>query len=73
LGLPRRSETGGLFITHHQGAAPPTQDCQMTSVGLFAGRGDVVLSMVLALLFGAWAGWQLRGLWGGLCKAKAPC
>lgn len=35
----------------------------MTTVGLFAGRGDVILSMGLALLFGCWAGWQLRGLW----------
>ncbi len=35
----------------------------MTSVGLFAGRGDVILSMGLALLFGCWAGWQMRGLW----------
>lgn len=35
----------------------------MTAVGLFAGRGDVVLAMGLALLVGAWAGWQLRGLW----------
>lgn len=35
----------------------------MTGIGLFAGRGDVVLSMGLALLFGCWAGWQLRGVW----------
>lgn len=35
----------------------------MTAVGLFAGRGDVILSMGLALLFGCWAGWQVRGLW----------
>jgi hypothetical protein len=30
---------------------------------MFAGRGDVVLAMGLALLFGLWAGWQVRGLW----------
>ena len=34
----------------------------MTAVGLFAGRGDVILAMGLALLVGVWAGWQLRGL-----------
>ncbi|MEO8298774.1 MAG: hypothetical protein ABI574_13305 [Burkholderiales bacterium] len=32
-------------------------------IGLFAGRGDVVLSMGLALLFGCWAGWKFHGLW----------
>jgi hypothetical protein len=34
----------------------------VTAVGLFAGRGDVVLAMGLALLVGIWAGWQLRRL-----------
>lgn len=34
----------------------------MTAVGLFAGRGDIVLAMGLALLVGLWIGWQLRGL-----------
>ena len=34
----------------------------MTAVGLFAGRGDVILAMGLALIVGAWVGWQLRGL-----------
>jgi len=34
----------------------------MTAVGLFAGRGDVVLAMGLALLVGVWIGWKLRGL-----------
>ncbi len=32
----------------------------MNAVGIFAGRGDVILSMGLALVFGVWAGWQLR-------------
>jgi len=32
----------------------------MTAVGLFAGRGDVILAMGLALLVGVWLGWQLR-------------
>lgn len=35
----------------------------MTAVGLFAGRGDVVLAMGLALLVGCWVGWQARCLW----------
>lgn len=35
----------------------------MSTVGIFAGRGDVILAMGLALLVGGWAGWQLRGLW----------
>ena len=29
-------------------------------MGLFAGRGDVVLAMGLALLVGVWIGWQGR-------------
>lgn len=32
----------------------------MTAVGLFAGRGDVVVGMGLALLVGIWVGWQLH-------------
>jgi len=34
----------------------------MTAVGLFAGRGDVVLAMGLAVLVGMWAGYQLHKL-----------
>jgi len=34
----------------------------MTAVGMFAGRGDVVLAMGLALVFGFWAGYQLAKL-----------
>lgn len=33
----------------------------MTAVGLFAGRGDVILAMGLALLVGCWIGWRIRG------------
>lgn len=29
-------------------------------MGLFAGRGDVILAMGLALLIGVWIGWQAR-------------
>ena len=32
----------------------------MTSMGIFAGRGDVVLAMVLAMLVGAYIGYQAR-------------
>lgn len=35
----------------------------MTAVGLFAGRGDVILAMGLALLVGVWAGWTLCRGW----------
>lgn len=31
-------------------------------MGLFAGRGDVVLAMGLAFLVGGWAGWQCNRL-----------
>jgi hypothetical protein len=34
----------------------------MGGVGLFAGRGDVILSMMLALTFGFWLGWQAKAL-----------
>ena len=34
----------------------------MTTVGIFAGRGDVVLSMMMALSFGVFIGWFARGL-----------
>lgn len=32
----------------------------MNTIGVFAGRGDVILAMGLALLVGAWAGWQAQ-------------
>lgn len=32
----------------------------MNAVGIFAGRGDVILAMGLALIVGMWLGWQLR-------------
>jgi cytochrome oxidase assembly protein ShyY1 len=34
----------------------------MTAVGIFAGRGDVILAMGLALIVGVWLGWQLKRL-----------
>lgn len=34
----------------------------MTTVGLFAGRGDVVLAIGLGMLVGGWVGWRLRGV-----------
>lgn len=32
----------------------------MNTVGIFAGRGDVVLAMGLALVIGVWVGWQIH-------------
>ncbi len=32
----------------------------MNAVGIFAGRGDVLVAMALALIIGIWIGWQLR-------------
>lgn len=36
----------------------------MNTIGVFAGRGDVVLAMVLALVLGVIIGWQFRKLIG---------
>ncbi len=43
-------------------AIPPAQSSrrEMTSVGIFAGRGDVIVAIGLALIVGIWIGWQLR-------------
>lgn len=35
-------------------------------VGLFAGRGDTILAMGLALVVGVWIGWQVRKLYNHL-------
>ena len=32
----------------------------MNTVGIFAGRGDVILAMGMALVLGIWFGWKLR-------------
>lgn len=32
----------------------------MSTVGIFAGRGDIVLAMALAFFVGILVGWQLR-------------
>jgi hypothetical protein len=32
----------------------------VNTVGVFAGRGDVILGMGMALLFGTFIGWQLH-------------
>jgi hypothetical protein len=31
-------------------------------IGIFAGRGDVLVSMILALVIGVWLGYQLKSL-----------
>lgn len=36
----------------------------MSAVGIFAGRGDVIVAMGLALIVGVWIGYQIRGLVG---------
>lgn len=33
----------------------------MNTVGIFAGRGDVIIAMALASVFGALIGWYIRG------------
>jgi hypothetical protein len=40
----------------------------MTAVGIFAGRGDVILAMGLALIVGIWVGWQLKAMQAKLQK-----
>jgi hypothetical protein len=32
----------------------------MSTVGIFAGRGDVLVAMGLALVIGVWVGWKLH-------------
>ncbi len=34
----------------------------MNTIGIFAGRGDVILAMGLSLLVGVWIGWQMKRL-----------
>lgn len=34
---------------------------EMSTIGVFAGRGDVLVAMALAFVLGAWLGWRLRG------------
>lgn len=42
----------------------------MSTVGIFAGRGDVLVAMGLALIVGAWLGYQLRGIVNYFRKGK---
>lgn len=34
----------------------------MSTVGIFAGRGDTILAMLFALVIGIWIGWRLHAL-----------
>jgi hypothetical protein len=34
----------------------------MNTVGIFAGRGDVLVAMGLALIIGVWIGWKLKAI-----------
>lgn len=42
----------------------------MNTVGLFAGRGDVILAMGLAFIVGVFIGWKVRGFIGFMAKRK---
>ena len=42
----------------------------MNAVGIFAGRGDVLVAMALALIIGVWVGWQARRLVDWITKRK---
>ena len=44
----------------------------MSAVGIFAGRGDVILAMGLALMVGVWLGWQLHRAATWVAKKRAP-
>lgn len=50
-------------MRQHLGSALPSAQSrgrEMSTVGIFAGRGDVILAMALALVVGVWLGWQLH-------------
>lgn len=40
------------------------------TVGIFAGRGDVILAMALAVILGIWLGWMLRKMVGAFEMRK---
>ncbi len=40
----------------------------MNAVGIFAGRGDVIVAMGLALIVGMWIGWRMHELLHRLLK-----
>jgi hypothetical protein len=44
----------------------------MSGVGIFAGRGDVIVAMGLALIVGAWIGWQLRRAADWMATKRKP-
>lgn len=43
----------------------------MSTVGIFAGRGDVLVAMGLALVIGVWVGWKVHQLINWI-KSKKP-
>lgn len=43
----------------------------MSAVGIFAGRGDILVAMGLAILVGFWFGWRARGLADGIRRRRA--
>jgi hypothetical protein len=44
----------------------------MNAVGIFAGRGDVIVAMGLALIVGIWIGWQFRSLADWIATKRKP-
>ena len=44
----------------------------MSAVGIFAGRGDVIVAMGLALIVGIWIGWQLRRAAAWIATKRTP-
>lgn len=42
----------------------------MTAVGMFAGRGDVIVAFVFVLLVGIWCGYKLRKIVERFSKKK---
>jgi len=52
-------------VRQHAGSSvPPAQSCwcEVSTVGIFAGRGDVLVAMGLALIIGVWIGWKAKSI-----------
>jgi len=44
----------------------------MSAIGIFAGRGDVLLAMALACIIGMYCGWQAHRCHAWLRRKLAP-
>ena len=49
---------------HDGSPLPIAQSCrrEVSTVGIFAGRGDVLVAMGLALIIGVWIGWKVKAI-----------